>query len=42
MAMHELNAVEVDVVSGGLGAGIGYHQKSRQRQVELPQRVFRA
>ena len=26
MAMHELNAVEVDVVSGGLGAGIGEYQ----------------
>jgi hypothetical protein len=25
MAMSELNVVEVDVVSGGLGAGIGYY-----------------
>jgi|GEM_PF-429586 len=25
MAMHELKAVEVEVVAGGLGAGIGYY-----------------
>lgn len=24
MAMHELNVVEVDIVSGGFGAGIGF------------------